>query len=390
MQSGQADMTDDLGNYRLYNLAPGECYVQATASGTEPTDLSGRTNYVGAFYPGTLSLSQANRVPLRPGDDVQSINFDLRPVRIATIRGIAFSSTGTRITSGAVSITASDSQSAFLSRSSAVSSAGDFRFANVVPGSYRLNLSYAPTSGRAATSAIRLPSEDVSMPLIVEDQDVNVRLTTAPTATISGTVVVDGTGATADRSLGRLTIRAISITDSGSSSVAAAKVRDDLGFEIRGVSGTRLMRVSGLTQGWWLKSVMSGDEDVTDSGLTLKAGEHIPELRITISNVGPEYRGVVITPTNQPADAAVIIFSRDRSQWGSQSRFVRVGRTDETGSFLIMGLPPGEYYAAAVNYLEPGEESDRDLLALWAATAASISIRDSANSTLFHLTLTTR
>jgi hypothetical protein len=55
-----------------------------------------------------------------------------------------------------------------------------------------------------------------------------------------------------------------------------------------------------------------------------------------------------------------------------------------------MGLPPGEYYAAAVNYLEPGEESDRDLLALWAATAASISIRDSANSTLFHLTLTTR
>ena len=49
-------------------------------------------------------------------------------------------------------------------------------------------------------------------------------------------------------------------------------------------------------------------------------------------------------------------------RWEFQSRYVRVARPDQTGRFQIRGLPPGSYVAAALEYLEPGEETNPEFL----------------------------
>ena len=63
-----------------------------------------------------------------------------------------------------------------------------------------------------------------------------------------------------------------------------------------------------------------------------------------------------------PRDHGVIVFPEEAARWTFPSRFVRTVRADAEGRFRIQGLPPERYLAAAVNYLEDGEEQDAQLL----------------------------
>ena len=53
---------------------------------------------------------------------------------------------------------------------------------------------------------------------------------------------------------------------------------------------------------------------------------------------------------------------------------IGAGRPDQQGRFTIAGLPPGDYLAAAVEYLEAGAERDPDLLAKLLEKATSLTL----------------
>jgi hypothetical protein len=86
----------------------------------------------------------------------------------------------------------------------------------------------------------------------------------------------------------------------------------------------------------------------------------------------------------------VIAFADDPVKWTSPSRFVRTVRADAEGRFQIRGLPPGErYFVVALNYLEAGEEQDRQLLERLRSRATSVTLGDGEQRSL-QLDLTTR
>ena len=56
---------------------------------------------------------------------------------------------------------------------------------------------------------------------------------------------------------------------------------------------------------------------------------------------------------------------------------MRATRADDNGRFEIRGLPPGaRYFAAALDYLEAGEEQNRQLLQQLRSRATSVSLGD--------------
>ncbi len=61
-------------------------------------------------------------------------------------------------------------------------------------------------------------------------------------------------------------------------------------------------------------------------------------------------------------DFVVLLFSSDPQHWGWQYRHVRTARPDQTGHFLIGGLPAGPYLAVALEYVESGEETNPEFL----------------------------
>jgi hypothetical protein len=77
-----------------------------------------------------------------------------------------------------------------------------------------------------------------------------------------------------------------------------------------------------------------------------------------------------------------VIFSRDRQRWESPSRSVRTARSDQEGRFQIRGLPSGEYFACAIDIIEPGQESDPEFLDRIQTLAARFSLAEGESKTL--------
>jgi hypothetical protein len=93
--------------------------------------------------------------------------------------------------------------------------------------------------------------------------------------------------------------------------------------------------------------------------------------------------GTVATGKGQPtSDYVVVLFAQDASKWGMMTRFVQSVRPDQSGKFTAKGLPAGDYLAVALEYLEPGEESDPEVLERLRPQATSVVIGEAEAKTL--------
>jgi hypothetical protein len=62
------------------------------------------------------------------------------------------------------------------------------------------------------------------------------------------------------------------------------------------------------------------------------------------------------------ADGTVLVFADDATKWWEDSRWVRAVRPDQQGHYEIKGLPPGDYLAIALDYVEDGQWNDPEYL----------------------------
>ena len=100
-----------------------------------------------------------------------------------------------------------------------------------------------------------------------------------------------------------------------------------------------------------------------DTGLEVAPGAEVADVEVLLTKRTTEVSGTVQDAKGAAvSDYAVVVFATDSQLWGYTSRYVRVGRADQTGRFMIAGLPAGSYTAVALDYLESGQESDPEFL----------------------------
>jgi hypothetical protein len=151
-------------------------------------------------------------------------------------------------------------------------------------------------------------------------------------------------------------------------------VRDDWSFELHGLRGRGFIRAGSLND-WQIKRLLREGVDMTDTPLDF--GSDIDELEIeltqrvtTVSGGVADDHGVAVL------DATIVVFAHDPGKWGPQSRFIQSARPDQQGRYTIKALPPGQYVAIAVEYLQPGEERDPDLLDKWRQGATRFTLSE--------------
>src|SRR5262249_26547316 len=94
--------TNDLGEYRIFGVAPGRYYLSATFRSSmmmEPTVDRSATqqpdeDYVPTYYPGTTDASTAAAVEASPGAQIRGVDFTLSKTRAIRIRGHVINATG--------------------------------------------------------------------------------------------------------------------------------------------------------------------------------------------------------------------------------------------------------------------------------------------------------
>lgn len=186
---GLGDLTDDLGQFRVYGLRPGDYII--VASGRNSTglpgilDLSNRDDPAPVYYPGTGNSGEAQIVSLGPGEET-SVHFTYAPVPLVQVSGIALMSDGRPAAGMRVSLRAGTP--GFLSLrggGGTVSNDGTFRIARVSPGQYWVdvaNEARTPAAERGS-AAVSIGREDVT----------GVSIVTAPGVRVSGTVIFEST-----------------------------------------------------------------------------------------------------------------------------------------------------------------------------------------------------
>lgn len=391
--TGASDMTDDLGQFRLHGLTPGDYYVSASLGQSFGLDRSeDRTGYAPTFYPGTPALAEAQKVSVMQAQESLGITFALVPTRVANVSGVVTSSGGKPLANGMVMlVTPGMAGMSPLSSTTVTKPDGTFALTNVAPGEYRLQtqLMDLEAIGRTGSTVGMAPTETASMPLTVTGENITgLAVVTGPTATATGKVTFAGGAPPAGLLPGAVMVMGAP-TDPGTFSMGGmARLKDDWTFEAAGMSDRRIFRAQVTSPGWHLKSVTVNGADVTDTGIEFAPGETASGIEIELTREMASVTGAVQGSKGEPiTDFIVVSFASDASKWGYMTRFVRTARPDQSGKFVINGLPAGSYLMAALEYLEPGEEQDPEVLERLRAAGTPVTLNDGEKK---DLTLTLR
>ena len=286
---------------------------------------------------------------------------------------------------------------------------GAFTFLGVPADKYKLSVLYAPrpalsgvstiiTSGSGTTvmtmgsgAPAPLPTEPTlfaEMDLSVGEEDVvGLNVPVRHGARVSGTVVFDGiaTPPTPEQ-IAQMSIGLRPVTGGFVFNLAAGRVDADMKIRTAGYPAGRYFVTAFLpVPGWSLSSAMVGSRDVNRSGIEI-GDTDITNLVLTFTDKRTEITGTVRsrTSTGDP-DAVVVAIPSNVREWiaeGMNTTVMRTARTSPSGSYLISGLPSGDYRVIAMSEDFAVEAREPAFLERLVALGTSIALRDGEKRTL--------
>jgi len=333
--------TNDLGEYRIFDLAPGRYYARANyqagkdVMGIKPSSSqSSKESYPPTFYLNTADPLKAAAIIVNAGDEIPSVDFLLKPTHVVAVRGKVFNTIASRTDGNFIvqlvsrGMVGNDLPSA---NAEVWNKEGRFEFRDVFPGSYVIQALWSVNQEHhSARREVEVGNADV--------EGINL--------TITRGVDVHGQVAWEEKPPGEAhSIRvALQASDEGpySWNSSAFEVKPDGTFVIKNVTEAGY-RPLVFTGSWdcFLKSARYGDANVTDGGLVVHAGTEAA-LELKLSCRAARIEGVVLTGDSSPAGGVYVVAIPDRPHRDKKWKY-RAEVTDQNGRFLLRGIVPGEY-----------------------------------------------
>jgi hypothetical protein len=345
-------LTDDLGRYRLYGLAPGQYIVSAAVGQVFTEDLPG---YGRAYFPGTPNPAEARYVPVGLAQDVTAVDIALSRMRTARVAGIVLGPSGEPTAPGSLSLAPSQRSSSVTSVpvSARIAPDGMFEFPNVPPGEYviqayrgRVNNHTEGEFGAAFVS--------------VEDADVTgVVVRTSSGSSVTGRFRFDVDAPATLPAPADFELAAIPTDlDMSPARPASADIHGDWTFEVSGLNGPRRLQLVRTPPGFALEEMRVNGADVTDRPIAFGTrAQSLANVEVVVTNRVTELSGAIVDGRERPvAGATVIVFSMDRQQWYPASRYLRRTSSSQDGAFTMTGVPAGSYFVAAAAAIPAGAE----------------------------------
>ncbi len=322
-----SSLTNDHGEYRLYNVAPGRHYIMAEYSsvsgdrmrqgGMSWPELGG---YV--LYPEGADINQSRQVEVYAGQVKR-----LDDLRLPARRSVAVHGRVSAVSAKGATITVK--RAGPLLESSIFPSAGSSGFVNA-DGSFRVEV----LPGKYLLTATDSGTGKKSQPFFLEarDQEIGgIELETNTSFEVAGKIVVEGEPTDLTKIYLVLANAPVKIDAQG---VFHERFQDGLGQ----------IFVQGLPEGAYLKDVVVGNQHVSGRSFTLKPGTS--EMLVRISRAGAEVE-VVVQPDESSPVMYVTLLPDDGSPLPPADQSL-VAEADGTGRFVIRGVPPGTYRVVAL------------------------------------------
>jgi hypothetical protein len=366
LDAGSIALTNDLGEFRIFGLAPGSFYVATLTPVQMPAENS-TTSFAPAYYPGTTNFAEAQRVVVKLGGTASNIDLRTVPTRMATVSGVAVDDGDRPMATPMLGVRQLDAGVLLTFSIERVGTDGSFRLQNLAPGEYEVRVTgtSAPPERTplTATTRVSVNGADISGLHLV--------------AAAAGAFAVGATRVEIVDAAESVPYqpRAVGLTP-------VFPVRPDLTFSATTPFTRAIAQLASLPRGWYLKAVRLDGVDVSD-GIDFRPGNAVTGLQIEVTDHPSEISGSVRSTTGDAIDDyTVVVFARDPARRKGVTRRFATARPDVSGKFAIYALPPGDYYAIALEYADAEASADPDFLEPLEARATAFTLGDGQQTTL--------
>jgi len=371
MPFGPQASTNDIGEFRIFGLEPGQYAVLALwrrmGSG-DPTSPD-RSGYAATYFPGTTNDAEAQRFTVAAGQTVSDLAMALSPIKTARVEGTVVDVDGRPMGNSYLEVLQSSANSNFMGRE-LVQPDGTFVFASLAPGEYVFRTQPTPARQSVALLKLTVGGEDIK----------DLRMVALPLAILTGRIVVDPS--LPPPNAAQLSLITTPDEHPMPGGRQPAVVADDLTFELTAMPGRNHLTSAMLPPGWTMRSVRVNNVEAIDDGFDVKPGEKITGVDIELTSKIAVVAGLVTNARGEPVkDCTLLIFPADSRRWSS-GRYLRTARPEQDGRFKVSGLVPADYYIIAVDKLEGGQWPQHEFLDRIRAKAATVTIGDGETRTI--------
>ncbi|MBI3278708.1 MAG: carboxypeptidase regulatory-like domain-containing protein [Acidobacteria bacterium] len=324
--------TNDLGEYRVFDLPAGKYVVEASPPRTGTPSGQFYIDTPVSYYPSALAPAQASPIALNPGQEVTRADVTVARRPGYAIAGAVWDG----LTEGPcrrclVQAVQDDSlYRATLSRPASVSPDGAFVLRGLSPGDYIL--------------VARQGSAVAQVHASIRDQHLQgARLVTGLQQSVTGQMVLENAPEGTDPADLVPSLSPVALPEWWPR--AEGKVGANRQFTIAGVSPARYrFEVRGLPPGAYLKTILAGGQPLPSPDITVPGESGITGLQLVIAFDGATLRGKVrpagSAGKEQSVHAQVFLVPQ---QGPSGFQLPQTAETTLDGSFSLVSAAPGSY-----------------------------------------------
>jgi protocatechuate 3,4-dioxygenase beta subunit len=385
----RAVRTNDLGEYRLFWLTPGEYYVGVQAAdgvvtttilnnidGTDSSSLfitrrtnrfvttlpfstsngPGLANLI-TYFPGSIEGLAAQPIGLKAGADIRNVNISVAPIQTSRVSGIVASQGGT----SPVQIRLLRSNQPPFQQYSASTdpNTGAFEMTGVIPGPYIVfangprgqsgQLSFEVKNDVTLSVTLK-PEVALAIRIRMEDQKANEADPRVSRLRVD--IVADPwiNGAFSNRSTVPASGLLTASLPTGNYRVYVPPVLSQQG------AGQLAQELQNI----YVQSIKLGSVDVLNSGLHLD-GQPDGTLEIVLGSKPATVSGRAVSDKQEPVPSAVLVLMPNENQ-GFRQDMLRVAVADQSGRFTFPQIVPGDYRLFAWDDLEMDAWLDPEFL----------------------------
>ena len=390
----QSVSSNDLGEFRLFGLAPGEYFLNAvapsnnTAQRAQLLDLPGQSGpmyifsapdrdapvYVPIYYPGTTDARSAAAIDLAAGATIAGIDITIAPLQTHHVRG-RVPGGGAHVVLAPLDLFAGSAPSV----NNVDATTGPFDIPGVAPGEYLVIARSGDLTG--------------SVRIDVRNADVDGLQVTLGTGIVIPTHVSFDDHAPLQNDPAYEFVHLQLSPDPAIPSINGdtyVPFEDGhLGFEVMAGEGYRVRYVGPYMsapqelRNAYIKSIRMGTRDVLNEGLQYN-GEADAKIEVIIGTKPGELNGSVtgiLTGRQQPAINRTVVLVPDGAA-RRRSDAYRIATTDQSGRFQMQLIPPGDYSLFAWDDVEPGAWQDPEFLKLYEERGTRIHIDEGSKPTV--------
>jgi hypothetical protein len=353
-REAQSAISNDLGEYRLFMLRPGEYHISMVPRTLVSPPVPRQPRVIPLYFPGTIDAKASQAIELHEGEALEGVNFSGIPTR-------------TRRVTGSVQGNAGDGTSVILSplngtstmQQTADPNTGSFQFADVAPGAYLL---------AAKTSTLRSV-----ISLDVRNADVlNLRISLGAGYRIPVHVHIDGHPAGDDPELERLYFIARPETLVPGLEPDTYSPFPNGRFALDLLAGDYRLDIT-QPENAYVKAMTLGGIDVLNQGLRVtQSTEQTLEILIASNSGALDGRA--------ERDATVVLVP-DIPRRGQRALFKSV-KSGGGGAFRFQNVPPGDYKLFAWTEENGGPWRDTEYLRKYEDRGVPVHVDENQKTTL--------